>query len=48
MDVNMPRMNGVEALIIKRKKPSIPIVALSVHDDDELAEAMLHAGAKRM
>jgi two-component system CheB/CheR fusion protein len=46
MDVNMPRMNGIEATrILKRELPAIAVVGLSVYDDKEIAASMLDAGA---
>jgi DNA-binding NarL/FixJ family response regulator len=44
MDVNMPRMNGIEATRqIKQTLPSIVVVGLSVRD--AAADAMMEAGA---
>jgi PAS domain S-box-containing protein len=46
MDVNMPRMNGVEATReITRHWPDVAIVALSVHNDPATTQSMLDAGA---
>ena len=46
MDVNMPRMNGVEATRhIRAQHPNLPIVALSFHEEVEMTAAMLDAGA---
>ena len=46
MDVSMPRMNGVEATReIHRRHPEIPIIALSFHEETEMAEEMRQAGA---
>ena len=46
MDINMPRMNGIEATrLIKQELPDIGIVGLSVYDDKEVADAMREAGA---
>lgn len=46
MDVNMPRMNGVDATReIRRRWPSIKVVALSVQDDEATARTMLNTGA---
>lgn len=46
IDVNMPRMNGVEATReIRRRWPDVRIVALSVQDDAATARTMLRVGA---
>lgn len=46
MDVNMPKMNGMEATrLIKKEMPDICIIALSINDDAGTANAMLNAGA---
>ncbi|MEX2381826.1 MAG: response regulator [Opitutales bacterium] len=46
MDINMPRMNGIEATReIHRCWPEIRIIGLSVQDDDASARSMLQAGA---
>ena len=46
MDVNMPVMDGIEATrIIVRELPAITVIALSMHVDAGLAEAMRAAGA---
>ncbi len=46
MDVNMPRMNGIEATRqITREYPAIKIIGLSVHEDREMAASMREAGA---
>lgn len=46
IDVNMPRMNGIEATReIHRRWPGTIIVGLSVQDDDTTAKAMRDAGA---
>ncbi|MDN5850978.1 MAG: response regulator transcription factor, partial [Nitrococcus sp.] len=46
IDVNMPRMNGVEATReIHRRWPEVRIVALSVQDDAATEKAMISAGA---
>ncbi|HET8700813.1 MAG TPA: PAS domain S-box protein, partial [Nitrococcus sp.] len=46
IDVNMPRMNGVEATReIHRRWPEVRVVALSVQDDAATAKTMIRAGA---
>ena len=46
MDVNMPKMNGIEATkLIKQDHPEICIIALSINDDPGTNNAMLEAGA---
>lgn len=45
MDINMPRMNGLEAAkLIKREFPRVGIVGLSIHDSEEMVETMAAAG----
>ncbi len=46
MDVTMPRLNGVEATqAILAEAPQARVIGLSMHDDREIAAAMLAAGA---
>ena len=46
IDVNMPRMNGVEATReIRGRWPDVRIVALSVDDNEAMVRAMINAGA---
>jgi len=46
MDVNMPRLSGVEATrLIKAEQPHITIIGLSVYEDEKTASAMREAGA---
>lgn len=46
MDVNMPKMNGIEATRrIKRENPQVKIIGLSVQDEDSLTESIKAAGA---
>jgi DNA-binding NarL/FixJ family response regulator len=46
MDINMPKMNGIEATArITGRAPQLPIIGLSVHGE-EYGDAMLRAGAK--
>ncbi len=46
MDYNMPHLNGVDATkIIHAEFPDIHIIGLSMFDENELANAMIQAGA---
>jgi DNA-binding NarL/FixJ family response regulator len=46
MDINMPKMNGIEATAkIKARFPDTTVIGLSVNAGDENKEAMLNAGA---
>ncbi len=46
MDLSMPRMNGLEALIeIRKRFPETKVLILTVHDTDEHIMAVLQAGA---
>jgi DNA-binding NarL/FixJ family response regulator len=46
MDVNMPELNGIEAARELTKELSdVHVIGLSMHDGDEVATAMLEAGA---
>lgn len=47
MDVNMPKMNGIETTKwLKEHHPDIKVLALSVEDHDETILKMIKAGAK--
>ena len=46
MDLNMPNINGTEAMrAIRRHNPAIKIIALTVHKTEEYVRATLDAGA---
>lgn len=46
MDVNLPVMDGVTATaLIHNDRPKTAIIALSVHDDRQIIQAMMDAGA---
>jgi DNA-binding NarL/FixJ family response regulator len=46
MDVHMPGTNGIEATrLLIRQAPSVRILMLTMHDDDESVLAALRAGA---
>jgi DNA-binding NarL/FixJ family response regulator len=46
MDVNMPKMNGIEATaMIKAHYPWIIVIGVSVNPDPDKETAMLKAGA---
>lgn len=45
MDINMPHTNGIEATKrIKRESPNTAVIALSVHQETNLMQAMEAAG----
>lgn len=47
MDISMPEMDGIEAARrIKAELPEVRIIGLTMHDNNELREAMLQAGAE--
>lgn len=46
MDINMPRLNGVEATRrIKQTLPEVSVIGLSMHEDPKLEQLMYEAGA---
>lgn len=49
MDINMPKLNGIETTVrIKSQYPEITVIGLSVNADRENQEAMIHAGATQL
>jgi DNA-binding NarL/FixJ family response regulator len=48
MDVNMPKLNGIEATRrIVEEWPEVQIIGLSVQEDEHIQKIMLEAGAVR-
>ena len=46
LDINMPRMNGLDAIkAIRKRWPHIHVIGLSVQDDDVTVETVKNAGA---
>ena len=46
MDIQMPRLNGIQATaLIKRFFPHVIVVGLSVHATEDLRQEMMTAGA---
>jgi DNA-binding NarL/FixJ family response regulator len=47
MDLQMPEMNGIDALIaIREEKPAARVIVLTTYDGDVLAQRALEAGAQ--
>ena len=47
MDVSMPKMNGIDAtFMIKKKFPDVRVIGLSMFDEDNIAQQMQQAGAE--
>ncbi len=47
MDVNMPGMDGIEATRqVVAKSPSVAVLVLTMHDDDDTVFAAMRAGAR--
>jgi PAS domain S-box-containing protein len=48
MDINMPKMSGIDATkIVKAEFPHTTVIGLSMHEDPKIAEAILAAGASQ-
>lgn len=48
MDISMPELNGIEATrIIAGESPQVRIIGMSMHQQQDMAAAMLSAGAER-
>jgi len=48
MDIQMPRLNGIQATaLIKQFFPHVIVVRLSVHATEDLRQGMITAGATR-
>jgi DNA-binding NarL/FixJ family response regulator len=46
MDIQMPRLNGIQATaLIKRFSPHVIVLGLSVHATEDLCQEMITAGA---
>src|SRR5689334_8652783 len=46
MDVNMPKLSGIEATRrIKRDEPDVAVIALSMHGSEQMRQAMSRAGS---
>lgn len=46
MDIEMPRMSGIEATrIIKRENPQVYVVVLTIHEEEEMLFEAIKAGA---
>jgi DNA-binding NarL/FixJ family response regulator len=46
MDITLPQMSGVQATLeIKTEYPHVAIVSLSIHESQEMVQAMVEAGS---
>src|SRR6187455_2709526 len=46
LDISMPDMDGIAALtLIRRIKPDLPVLILTMHPEDHFAVNLLRAGA---
>jgi two-component system, NarL family, response regulator NreC len=46
MDITLPQMSGIQATLeIKAEFPQVAIVALSIHESQEMVQAMTEAGS---
>jgi len=46
LDITMPGMSGLDVLtLIKKEKPKLPVLVLSIHPEDQYAVRVLKAGA---
>ena len=46
LDITMPRLNGIEAARrITKQFPGVRVIGLSIHETEDMAKAMLSAGA---
>tara|TARA_B100000315_G_scaffold47101_1_gene41894 strand:- start:20674 stop:21339 length:666 start_codon:yes stop_codon:yes gene_type:complete len=47
LDISMPGKNGLEVLTdIKKIKPNLPVLILTMHSEEQYAQRMFNAGAK--
>ncbi|MEL6179754.1 MAG: response regulator transcription factor [Myxococcota bacterium] len=47
MDISLPGLNGIDATSrLQRRRPDIPVVILSMHDDASTVDRALRAGAR--
>lgn len=47
MDINMPKLNGIEAArLLRQQLPQTAVLALTIHDDEQYISEMIRAGAR--